>query len=190
MIEISYAAAVAGISFVWLAVRSIVWARQKKICWRREVELLLVYICLIVVTRFTFFPFGRVDGRIAPLLFDTDTMWPPRYNLKPLIYLADYPTDREILLNFIGNVAMFIPIGIIWPAVFRRLNTRGKVIAAGVGLSVCIEILQMPFCDRVSDVDDLILNSLGFLMGYGIYLLVKHIKKAKGWRSYEQKATN
>lgn len=179
MMEIPYRTAVAGISLVWLAVRGISWVRQKKICLRRELELLVVYICLIVVARFTFFPFGKVDGHIQPLLFDAAAMWPPRYNLKPVIYLTDYPTYREILLNFIGNVAMFIPIGVIWPAVFRKLDRRWKIIAAGVGFSLCIEILQIPFFDRVSDVDDLILNSLGFLMGYGVYLLVKRMKKAK-----------
>ena len=49
------------------------------------------------------------------------------------------------------------------------------MITAGVGFSLCIEILQLPFFDRVTDVDDLILNSLGFITGYGIYLLVKKI---------------
>ena len=54
----------------------------------------------------------------------------------------------------------------------RELDSHKKVIAAGVGFSACIEILQLPF-DRVTDIDDLILNSLGFLLGYGIYLLCK-----------------
>ena len=93
--------------------------------------------------------------------------------------MTDYPTRREILLNFIGNTAMFVPLGIVWPAVFRELNTHKKVIAAGVGCSLLIEILQLPFFNRVSDIDDLILNALGFLAGYGIYLLVKSTKKRK-----------
>ena len=79
---------------------------------------------------------------------------------------------KEALLNLIGNTAMFIPLGIVWPAVFKRLNTHGKVIAAGVGISLTIEILQLPFFNRATDIDDLILNSAGFLMGYGIYLAV------------------
>ena len=54
---------------------------------------------------------------------------------------------------------------------------NGEVIGAGVGTSLLIEILQLPFFDRVSDINDLILNSLGFLVGYGIYLLVKKCKK-------------
>ena len=179
MVEIPYSAAVASISLVWLAVRGIAWARQKKVSLRRELDLLLVYVCLVVVARFTFFPFGKVDGRIEPLLFDPALMWPPRYNVRPIFYLMDYETRREALLNLIGNSVMFLPIGIIWPIVFRELDRPWKAIAAGVGFSLCIEILQLPFFHRVSDVDDLLLNSAGFLMGYGVYLLFKRIKKAK-----------
>ena len=42
----------------------------------------------------------------------------------------------------------------------------------GVGLSLCIEIIQLPL-DRTTDIDDLIMNSLGYVLGYGVYLLVK-----------------
>ena len=80
-------------------------------------------------------------------------------------------------MNFVGNVAMFVPLGVVWPAVFKELDTHGKVLAAGAGFSLCIEILQLPFFDRVSDIDDLLLNSLGFLAGYGIYLLVRKLRK-------------
>ena len=89
----------------------------------------------------------------------------------------DYPALRDALLNLIGNTAMFIPIGMIWPIVYRKLDTHRRVLAAGIGFSLCIEILQLPFFDRVSDIDDLILNALGFLIGYGLYLLVRRIKK-------------
>ena len=177
MIAISYGAMVAFISAIWLLVRGCFAIRTRTVCWKREAELLLVYICLIVVARFTFCPFGKVDGQIQPLLFDPALIFPPRINLIPLVYLLDYLIAGEAGLNTVGNTAMFIPIGIIWPAVFRKLDTHGKIIAAGVGLSLCIEILQLPFFDRVTDIDDLILNSLGFLMGYGIYLLVKKSRK-------------
>ena len=138
---------------------------------------MLVYICIVVVMRFTFFPFFKVDGKIQPLIFDASQMFPPRINLLPMVNLLDYEIFREMLINVIGNSTMFIPLGIVWPSVFRKLDTHKKVIAAGVGFSLCIEIFQLPFFDRVTDIDDLILNSLGFLIGYGIYLLVKAAKR-------------
>lgn len=179
MVCISYSCLLAAITALWILVRTAVCIQHKQISLKREAQLILVYICIVVVTRFTFFPFGKVDGQIQPLVFDAAKAFSPRINLLPFVYMTDYPTRREILLNFIGNTAMFVPLGIVWPSVFKKLNTHARVIAAGVGCSLLIEILQLPFFDRVSDIDDLILNSLGFLLGYGIYLLVKAMKRHK-----------
>jgi glycopeptide antibiotics resistance protein len=120
-----------------------------------------------------------VDGQVRPLVLDAASIIPPRINLLPFVYMTDYPTTGEILLNFVGNTFMFLPLGIVWPAVFKELDTHKKVILSGVGTSLLIEILQLPFFDRVSDIDDLILNTLGFLMGYGIYLLVKKTRSRR-----------
>ena len=177
MIQISYAAVNTFITFIWIFTRIFFYLKNKQINWKRELQLILVFICIIVVTRFTFFPFSKADGKVQPLIFDIATAFPPRLNLIPFINLLDYPDVRDILINVIGNTTMFIPLGIVWPIVYKELDTHKKVIAAGVGYSLCIEILQLPFFDRVSDVDDLILNSLGFLIGYGIYVLVKNRKQ-------------
>ena len=179
MIEISYLQMVVAISVIWVIIRAICWAKAKSIEMKRELQLLLVYICIVVVVRFTFCPFGKVDGKIQPLLFDPEKVFPLWVNFKPFIYLFDYPTMREALLNLIGNIAMFVPLGIVWPAVFKKLDTHGKVMAAGLGVSVTIEVLQLPFFNRASDIDDLILNTLGFAAGYAIYLLTKKTRKGK-----------
>lgn len=177
MIAISYPFVIGLITVLWILTRILIWKKTGHVSVRREAELILVYICLVVVARFTFFPFSRVDGRVQPLIFDAVQMWDFRINLLPLVYITDYEALWEMKVNLIGNTAMFIPVGIIWPSVFRKLDTHRKVIAAGVGFSLFIEILQLPFYDRVTDIDDLILNSLGFLMGYGIFLLVKKMRK-------------
>ena len=177
MVEIYYSDVLVLISGIWLAVRAACALKNREIDLKREAELLLVYICIVVVVRYTFFPFGKINGQIQPLLFCAKFVFPFRINLLPVVYLLDYPVFREAILNFVGNFAMFIPLGIVWPAVFKKLNNHKKVILAGVGISLCIEILQLPFFDRVSDIDDLLLNSLGYLAGYGIYLLARKIKQ-------------
>lgn len=177
VINISYAFLVAVITFAWIAVRAYCSVKRGRLDIKREFQLIFAYICIVVVARFTFFPFSRVNGQIQPLVFDALKAFPPRINLMPIVYLWDYPEKREAILNFVGNTAMFVPLGVVWPLVFRQLNTHWKVIGAGVGCSLLIEILQLPFFDRVSDIDDLILNSVGFVAGYGIYLLVKGICK-------------
>lgn len=177
MVEIYYGQMVLVISILWLLVRCICWIKNKRIDWKREAQLLLVYICIVVVVRFTFCPFGTVDGKIQPLHFNKTRIFPIWVNFVPFVYWFDYPTMKEALLNLIGNTTMFIPLGIVWPSVFKKLDTHGKRIAAGVGVSLIIEVLQLPFYGRATDIDDLILNSLGYLMGYGIYLLVRKLRK-------------
>ena len=178
MLEISYISLVIAISCLWLVIRCVFVIKNKSIELLRELQLLLVYICIIVVARFTFFPFSKLNGSIQPLVFDISKVYPFRINYIPFIYLFDYPKLSEALLNLIGNTAMFIPLGVVWPIVYKELNTPIKVITAGIGFSLCIEILQLPFYDRVSDIDDLILNSLGYIIGYLLYLLVKYIAKS------------
>lgn len=179
MTAISYGTMVAVVSAIWCIVRAAVWAKNKKIDWKRELQLLLVYVCFVVIVRFIFCPFEKVDGKIQPLLFDINQMLPFRINLLPFTYLFDYDVMREAIVNLIGNIMMFVPVGIVYPIVYRKLDTHAKVIAAGVGLSLAIEILQLPFFDRVTDIDDLILNSTGYILGYLIYLGVKRITKRK-----------
>ena len=179
MFYFTYTQMIIAISLAWVIVRAICSVENRKFDIKRELQLLLVYVCVVVVARFTFFPFSKVDGVIQPLVLDTANIWPFRVNFAPFVHMTDYPTKGEILLNFIGNTAMFIPLGIVWPSVFKKLDTHLKVIGAGFGFSLIIEILQLPFFDRVSDVDDLILNTLGFLIGYTIYLLVKTLIKRK-----------
>ena len=178
MFQISYQALLIAITVAWCLARLAVALKQKRASLKRELQLILVYICIVVVARFTFFPFSKVNGQIQPLVFNSANALPFRINWVPMVNLTDYPTMREILINVIGNTAMFIPLGIVWPCVYKELNTPVKAIAAGAGFSLLIEILQLPFYDRVSDVDDLILNSLGFILGYLIYLLARAIKRA------------
>ena len=180
MIAISYGTMFAIISAMWCIGRALAWAKNKRVSWRRELQLLLVYICIVVIVRFTFCPFGKVDGQIQPLLFDAEKILPFRINLLPLVHLFDYEIMSEAVLNLVGNTLMFVPVGIVYPIVYKKLNTHAKVLAAGAGFSLTIEILQLPFFDRVSDVDDLILNSLGYALGYLIYLGVKRIIDKKG----------
>ena len=177
MIRISYTSMVVFISIIWCLVRVICAIKTKVVDWKREIQLISVYICIVVVARFTFFPFSKVNGEIQPLVFESAKAFSFRVNWIPFVNLFDYPEMRDILINVIGNTAMFIPLGIVWPSVYKGLDTHWKVISAGIGVSLCIEILQLPFYDRVSDIDDLLLNSLGFIIGYLLYLLAKQVGK-------------
>ena len=177
MIEISFLASEIIFAAIWLFVRVCVWIKQRRLDWKREAILLLMYINLSVIIRFVFFPRTLVDGHVQPLVFETAEMLPLRINLIPLVHLFEYGSIRDMIWNVIGNTAMFIPSGIILPVVYRKLNSFWKVIAVGALISLCIEFLQLPFSSRASDIDDLILNTLGVAAGYGIYAVFRRFKQ-------------
>ena len=179
MVEISFLFLEIAFTAIWLMVRVAIWIKQKRIDWERETFLLLMYINLAVIIRFAFFPMSKVDGHIQPLVFDIATAFPFRVNLLPLVNLFDYDSKRDLLLNVIGNAAMFIPSGIVLPFVYKRLNTFWKVLLAGIGISLCIEIIQLPFSVRATDIDDLILNTIGVIVGYGIVTLIRCLRRTK-----------
>ena len=114
--------------------------------------------------------------RVQPLIFEWATAWPFRVNLIPMVNLMDYDSKRDLLINLIGNFAMFIPTGVMTPLIYRKIDSFWKVTMTGFLLSLSIEIIQLPFAVRASDVDDLILNTLGCMVGYGIYALVRKIR--------------
>lgn len=179
MLEISFPSALIFISALWCLVRAVRAIRRGRVDLSREIRLLLSYACIIVIVRFTFFPFSTVDGHVQPLIFDSARLFPPRLNLIPLVNIFRFPTTNDLIINVVGNVVMFIPLGIVWPSLYRGLNTHARVLLSGVGFSLLIELLQLPFYTRVTDVDDLLLNSLGFALGYTIFLLIRHFKKKR-----------
>ena len=179
MVNISFLVGELSFALVWLIYRGITWFVKRQICWKKEALLLLMYINLAVIIRFVFYPFFSVNGHVQPLVVQTRDMLPPRINLIPFIHITDYETKREALINIIGNVALFIPTGIILPILYKRLNSFWKVIMAGAGISLCIEVIQLLLANSVTDIDDLIMNTAGVIIGYGVFSIGKKLIKRK-----------
>lgn len=76
-----------------------------------------------------------------------------------------------LLYNLVGNVAAFMPLGFLLPLAFRRFNAVKTYLVAFI-LILFAEVLQLVSRRGVFDVDDLLLNMLGSIIGYGIYRLL------------------
>jgi len=166
MLVIPYVYIAAVYTAIYLLVRAAVSLRNKKIDWKRERLHILMYINLIVIIYFTF----------SPLCLDLNEIFNCRINLIPFVYLLDYDSMAHMIYNVFGNVFMFVPTGIVLPVLYKRLDNFFKVVGTGFLISLSIEILQLPFADRASDVDDLIMNTLGVASGYVIYMIVRYAK--------------
>ncbi len=115
-------------------------------------------------------------GHLAAILELTLVMFPgdhPPPNLVPFrSILHDCRLGgRDFLVNFAGNLAVFVPLGILLPIARRRPTSVGMMAALAVSLSVGIELAQFLSGRRVADVDDVILNALGAVLGFGILRL-------------------
>ena len=93
-------------------------------------------------------------------------------NLIPFGFVNDYIVDKQLLgiANIVGNLLMFIPMGIFLSMINQR---HDKVLFMLILASVCIEVLQYVFIRGVSDIDDVILNSVGGLIGIACYKISK-----------------
>lgn len=177
MTEISFAAGMIFVLCAWILFRLAVYWKTKTADWKHETWQVFFLINLLVITRFTFYPFSTVNGQVQPLIFDCATAWPFRMNLVPFVNLLDYDSKSDLLINIIGNFAMFIPTGIMLPLIYKNITGFKKVALTGAAMSLIIEIIQLPFAVRASDVDDLILNTAGCMVGYALYALVRWIIK-------------
>ena len=177
MFEITYTGMFWFITLAWIAARVICGVRSQKADWKYEVKLLTVYICFVVIARIVYFPRQLVEGKIVSLFLDVDKIFPLWVNLTPIVHLFDVYDGWQI--NILGNILIFVPVGLAWPFCYRKLNTIGKTVLAGGAFSLFIEITQLPFYSRCSDVDDLILNTTGALVGAVIYFGMKRMTAAR-----------
>ena len=70
-------------------------------------------------------------------------------------------SSDEFTINFLGNLAAFVPLGLLLPFLQRRPASLRSTIATAALLSVSIEVAQYLSQRRVADIDDVILNALG-----------------------------
>ena len=177
MIEITYLQMATFITAVWILVRLIIAVKDKEFSIKRELLLLTVYICFIVIARIVYFPLHHVNGKIDTLKTGLEQNLLASVNLKAFTFITDIYDGS--LINVIGNITMFIPVGIFYPICFKKLDNLFKAVAAGFGLSLFIELTQLFCLERHTDVDDLILNTSGALIGAAIVFLIRRIKIKK-----------
>ena len=99
--------------------------------------------------------------------------WEPNISLIPFSDETHWLGVQRVL-----NAVMFAPFGFLLPVLWRGCRKWSVTTLAGFLLSLTIEILQM-FCFRATDVDDLLMNTLGAFLGYCLAWLFFHKKWAR-----------
>jgi glycopeptide antibiotics resistance protein len=120
----------------------------------------MLYTLLLIY--FMFFGFGRSPGNHADYM----------YNLRPFHTIGSYLnfayfTGKIRVINLFGNIGMFIPFGVLIP-LSARFKFAGFLLCFELGL-ISLEVLQLVTKRGSFDIDDIILNTFGALIGYALY---------------------
>ena len=78
------------------------------------------------------------------------------------------------ILNLLSNIFLFSPIGFFVPLINERYISLKKIILIGVSTSCVVEVIQL-FIGRSCDIDDVILNTCGVVIGFIIFKVYKRI---------------
>ena len=164
--------------FEGIGVDGLAWLKEVKKETKNRIRIIswilfVIYIGLLVYFLFLSEEYGRTsfDQRIY------------RYNLTPFQEIKRFWIYRHrvgfwvAFLNLAGNVIGFLPFGFFLPILSRRLRNGAVVTALGFGLSLLVESIQLVFKVGCFDVDDLILNTLGVLLGYLSFWICNGIRR-------------
>ncbi len=132
-----------------------------------------IFACYIVLMLLVFFRLNSI-----PYI---DILGKRSVNLIPFYTIAEFLSGTgsvsTALNNILGNVIVFVPYG-LYVQVIRKDKRFGLSFLQMAITSVMIEIIQFIFNLGAADIDDVILNCLGGLIGIALYkLLIKMVKE-------------
>jgi glycopeptide antibiotics resistance protein len=163
-------------------------SKQKAMNWFNEMtRFLFVLYCLLVVSVTLFplpigFPYSFENLSAFINLIPFVSIW-KQISLIGTAYDGDVLfMIRLIIRNVGGNILLFIPLGFLIPIIWKNVRHMKQILLIGMGVSVTIELLQLleSFVGgwgRVTDIDDVICNAFGAVLGYLLYYLLLPFSK-------------
>lgn len=81
------------------------------------------------------------------------------------------PFHSDGLFTYLMNLLMLMPLGFLLPYIWKNFRNPLKVALTGMLFSLFIEFAQLP-TNRLTDIDDLIMNTLGTVFGYIVWKII------------------
>ncbi len=106
--------------------------------------------------------------------FEDQTIYVTGNNLVPFKEIMRYQIGSRLFIkNVIGNIVLFIPYG-IFASLYAKLDKPWQALCLIFFASVTVETTQL-LIGRVFDIDDILLNCIGGILGYGLYRALDHL---------------
>lgn len=81
------------------------------------------------------------------------------------------PFQSNGIFTYCMNIIMLMPLGFLLPYIWKNFRSPLKVALTGFLFSAFIEFTQLP-TNRLADIDDLIMNTLGAVLGYAVWKMI------------------
>ncbi|MDD9149985.1 VanZ family protein [Sporolactobacillus sp. CQH2019] len=105
------------------------------------------------------------------------------------INLIPFRWITEGVRPYIENILLFVPLGFMLPCIWKKYGVLRKTVLVGIAFSLIIELSQL-FNGRITDIDDLLMNTLGAFIGWVIFRLLKgHLSKLQDKVSVQSTGT-
>lgn len=139
---------------------------EKKLPLKKLILCCLLAISVVIILYATIF---RADS------YDEAPSFIPFSSYKAAWYSGDINEWR----NFVLNMLMFVPLGFILPLLSKKLRKPWRVYLSGFAFSLMIEASQLILKKGLFEADDIINNSLGTIIGYGLFVIAYSIYSKK-----------
>lgn len=152
---------------------------RKRVSPSRQITYFLFITCVLIILSATIFitviwKLRHGEGIIASYR---------TLNVIPFQFITEDWEMGEVLkyTQSFANILMFVPVGFLFPVAFKKFRKFWKTAFCMAGFSFLIEFCQY-FIGRSADIDDLLLNSLGGMLGYFIfYMFSKSLQNKMFW---------
>lgn len=76
---------------------------------------------------------------------------------------------KPVCINLLGNIAAFMPFGFFVPLIKKKYCGFFRCTVFSAAFSLCVETVQLVFKVGAFDVDDIVLNTIGGMVGYLLF---------------------
>jgi glycopeptide antibiotics resistance protein len=90
------------------------------------------------------------------------------------VYLANLNSAFWVS-QAVGNLLLLLPVGLFGPIALPWLSRWWRVLLVAAVISASIELAQLFIPERSADVDDVMFNTVGALLGYWLLLLLRAV---------------
>lgn len=176
MIRIPYILIVLILVAIWIIFRISVIRKSKDNNIIREVFINVFFIYFLILINLTI-----CKGSVLEIGFEGNR----NINYIPLIetirmFTNNYMGIGNTFYNVIGNIVLFVPLGFLIPLLFKNKNSVLNIVIYGFITSLIIELIQLVTAYNITDIDDIIFNTLGAILGFlafnSFYSIIKKTK--------------